>query len=182
MPTVITHAVVGAAAAGSWGRTGWKIKFLLLSVICPLLPDLDVIGFSLGIKYGDFLGHRGFFHSIFFAFIVGLFVASVFFRDQKLFSAGWWRLAGYFVLLISTHGLLDAFTSGGLGIALLSPVENTRYFFPWTPIKVSPINVKEFLNHRSYAILKSEALWVWLPAAVFVLMVNIFRLFRKRTD
>ncbi len=43
-----------------------------------------------------------------------------------------------FVATIS-HGILDALTDGGLGVAFFAPFVNTRYFFPWTPIKVSPI-------------------------------------------
>lgn len=181
MPTVITHAIVGAAGAGAWNLRKNRLKFIILSLTCPVLPDLDVIGFKLGIKYEDFLGHRGFFHSLFLGCIVGLLVSSVFFREERFFSKAWIRLTLYFSALTATHGLLDAFTSGGLGIALLSPFDDTRYFFPWTPIKVSPINVHRFLNHRGIAILKTEALWIWLPAGVFVVLTWLYRAMRKKS-
>jgi hypothetical protein len=29
--------------------------------ICAVIPDIDVIGFYLGIKYGDIFGHQDFF-------------------------------------------------------------------------------------------------------------------------
>ena len=37
-----------------------------------LLPDADVIGFSLGVEYGDPWGHRGATHSFAFSLIAGL--------------------------------------------------------------------------------------------------------------
>jgi inner membrane protein len=47
-------------------------------------------------------------------------------------------------------------TSGGLGIALFAPFDNTRYFYSFTPIKVSPIGVEAFFSARGLAVLKSE--------------------------
>jgi inner membrane protein len=38
-----------------------------------------------------------------------------------------------------SHGLLDTLTDGGLGIALLWPFSDARYFAPWRPIPVAPI-------------------------------------------
>src|SRR6202043_386576 len=34
----------------------------VVGAVCSMIPDLDVIGFRFGIRYGDFLGHRGFTH------------------------------------------------------------------------------------------------------------------------
>jgi len=36
-----------------------------------MLPDIDVIGFSFGIQYGDMFGHRGLTHSLCFALLAG---------------------------------------------------------------------------------------------------------------
>jgi inner membrane protein len=63
---------------------------------------------------------------------------------------------------------LDALTNGGNGIALLSPLSNNRYFFPWTPIEVSPLNIKAFLSQRGLIVLTSELLWIWLPCFLFI--------------
>ena len=65
MPSAVTHAVA-AAAIGSVmvpGRRG----LIALGAICSAVPDADVVGFRLGIAYGDLLGHRGLTHSISFA-------------------------------------------------------------------------------------------------------------------
>jgi hypothetical protein len=64
-----------------------------------------------------------------------------------------------------SHTLLDAMTSGGLGVAFFSPFSNERYFFPWRPIRVSPIGV-DFFGEAGVAVLRSELIWVWIPCAV----------------
>ncbi len=39
-------------------------------MICTEIPDLDAIGFWLGVPYKSFFGHRGFTHSIAFAVLL----------------------------------------------------------------------------------------------------------------
>ena len=77
------------------------------------------------------------------------------------------KLSSFFflVLFLSTvsHGLLDAVTDGGLGIAFFSPISNHRYFFPWHPIAVSPLSIDRFLSGRGISVLKSELIWIWFP-------------------
>ena len=75
------------------------------------------------------------------------------------------------------HGLLDAMTNGGRGIALLSPVSNQRYFLPWTPIEVSPLGVRGFFNARGLAVMQSEIVWIWLPAACMLIVGWVMRRF-----
>jgi membrane-bound metal-dependent hydrolase YbcI (DUF457 family) len=43
-----------------------------LGVFASILPDIDVLGFQLGIPYGDPLGHRGASHSLLAAALIGL--------------------------------------------------------------------------------------------------------------
>jgi inner membrane protein len=47
-------------------------------------------------------------------------------------------------LVVATHGLLDTLTDGGLGVALLWPFSDARYFAPWRPIPVAPIGRRLF--------------------------------------
>jgi inner membrane protein len=72
------------------------------------------------------------------------------------------------VVLIScaSHGLLDALTDGGLGVAFLSPLSNHRYFLPWHPIAVSPLDVDLIFSAWGLRVLRSEVLCVWLPCAL----------------
>ena len=78
------------------------------------------------------------------------------------------RSAAFAVVFIScaSHGLLDALSSGGLGVAFLSPFSNHRYFLPWRPIAISPLDVDLFFSDWGLRVLRSEALWVWLPCAL----------------
>jgi inner membrane protein len=70
---------------------------------------------------------------------------------------------------------LDASTNGGLGIALLSPFDNTRLFFPWTPIEVSPIGVKAFFSTWGLVVIKSELQWIWLPSFMLAVLSTLIR-------
>jgi len=67
-------------------------------------------------------------------------------------------------VVTASHGLLDALTDGGLGVAFLAPFSGERFFFPWQPIEVSPIGLRRFLSGRGLEVLRSELLWVWLPS------------------
>jgi inner membrane protein len=136
------------------------VRLWVAGVVCSAAPDLDVLAFSFGIPYEHPLGHRGLWHSIPFAAGAGAAVA-------LLVASRWWPRAWlYLFLAMASHGVLDAFTNGGLGVALLSPVDLTRYFFPFRPIEVSPLDVGAFFSVRGLAILANELLWVWLPFAL----------------
>ena len=77
-------------------------------------------------------------------------------------SKTWWVLVTHFFLVTASHGVLDALTNGGLGVAFFAPFDNTRYFFPWTPIVVSPIGA-DFFGLRGLHVITSEVLFVWVP-------------------
>jgi inner membrane protein len=183
MPTFVTHSVVGLAGGYAFAARRLPTRFWVLSAVCPLLPDFDVAAFAVGIPYEHVFGHRGFFHSLTAALLLGVFVTLVFFRQEKIFSKRWWQLTVYFFLISATHGLLDAMTSGGLGIALFAPFDNTRYFLPWTPIEVSPIGISRFFSAWGLRVMVSEFLLVWLPSMALVLVVKLIRRKRKsRSD
>ena len=74
-----------------------------------------------------------------------------------------------------SHGLLDAMTDGGLGIAFFSPFSNTRYFLPWRPIMVGPINVLHAFSAWGGKIALSELKWVGGPCAATVLAILAIR-------
>ncbi len=176
MPTIITHSAVALSAAGGFGSGKESLKFWILSIACSVLPDADVIGYRwLYIPSYHFFGHRGFFHSPFFAALLSIFIVCIFYRKEVIFSNQWWKYFFYFFVLAASHGLLDALTNGGHGIALLSPIANSRYFFPWTPIEVSPIGIKPFLSQRGLTVITSELLWIWVPLFLIVIFLKIRR-------
>jgi len=139
MPSV-GHIAVGLAAA-RLGRPPMRATaWAALLVVASGLPDLDVVAFSVGIPYHAPFGHRGASHSLAFAALCGALLAlSV--RSRPLSAARMGLVVG---AVVATHGLLDALTDGGLGVALLWPFSDARYFAPWRPIPVAPIGRRLF--------------------------------------
>lgn len=130
----LAHLAVGAAA----GRLAAGRRHLgasLLGAAVSLLPDADVLAFSLGIPYHHPFGHRGATHSIVFALVSGV-VAWAVARAARGDARRWGLVIGGAVL---THPLLDMLTTGGLGVALWWPLSDARVFFPWRVIPVAPI-------------------------------------------
>ena len=81
------------------------------------------------------------------------------------------KFAAFLFLFLCTlsHGILDAFTDGGLGITFFSPFSNTRYFFPWRPLEVSPIGISGFLSGPALSVLMSEIKFIWIPCGLIFL-------------
>ena len=173
MPTILTHAFTGVASGVAVYKRSFPKWFWILTALLPVIPDADVISFKLGIPYSSFWGHRGFFHSLFFSCVLGTVTGFILAWVEKREWKKGFLYAGYFSIVTSLHGILDAFTNGGLGIALLSPFIEKRYFFPVTPIKVSPIGIKSFLDGRSIDILTNEILWVWVPFICVALLIHV---------
>lgn len=135
-----------------------------------MVPDLDVIGFFFGIRYGDLWGHRGLTHSLFFAGLLSAVPVGLRHRRESTSAKTW--LFVYFFLCTASHGVLDAMTDGGLGVALFSPFDSTRYFLPFQPVAVSPIGIGNFFNQQAFRILASEAAWIWFPTLLMFLILR----------
>jgi inner membrane protein len=157
--TLPTHAVAAAGLVPLFYGAKAPKSVWILAVVASVLPDFDVLGFRLGIPYGHTFGHRGFSHSLLAAALVAGLCAVLARR-----SKGPWRLAACVFVAMVSHGLLDAMTTGGLGVGFFAPFSNTRYFLPWRPLRVSPFGWHWLLSHRGYLVLISELKWVWLPS------------------
>jgi inner membrane protein len=177
MPSAFTHAA-SAIAAGYTFNVADRKKMIIIGAICSMLPDADAISFQFGIPYESMWGHRGITHSFFFAFILALTVMTIFYRN---ISSGkkWFVLFTYFFIATSLHPLLDAMTSGGLGVAFFAPFENSRYFFPFRPIRVSPISITRFFSYHGWLVFKSEFIVVWIPCIAWMMIVALFRKRKK---
>jgi len=140
-----------------------------------MLPDADVIGFGFGIRYGDLLGHRGLTHSLTFAALLAALTVALGYRRGagSLGPSGVWA---FLALATASHGFLDAFTDGGLGIAFFSPFEPTRYFFPWRPIAVAPIGLAGLFRPGMTRVIATELAWVWFPSALVIALVAARRI------
>jgi len=141
----IGHVLVGAAASKAYW-SGQRARWLAVAASAAwsalsMLPDADVVGFALGVRYADPFGHRGATHSL-TAALAGGIATGLAARAIKWPAR---RTAIAATAVLASHGLLDTLTDGGLGAALLWPFDLTRFFAPWRPIPVAPIGL-DFLS------------------------------------
>lgn len=168
MASIVSHAVAAVGIGAALYHRKIPTRFWLAGITCSVLPDLDVIGFRFGIHYGDFWGHRGFTHSLVFAAILATVATIAIARGMR--DIHWFSLYVYLFLATASHGLLDAMTDGGLGVAFFSPFDTRRYFLPWRPIRVSPIGITRFFTPRGFSVFRTEIVWIWLPSLLLVLL------------
>lgn len=160
MASLFTHPAVPLAIGVALGTRMISPRLLAVGIVGCLMPDADVIAYALGVPYQSAFAHRGFTHSIFFALACGA-MAALFAR--KLHTR---RAVAFLFVMVATasHGLLDAFTTGGSGIAFFWPFGDQRYFMPLQVILVSPIGISRFFSEWGARVLLSELKWVWLPS------------------
>jgi inner membrane protein len=170
MASVFGHSLAAIALGKTFSEELRKPKFWVLGILCSIAPDADILGFRFGIPYGSFWGHRGFTHSFFFAVLFGVAITFLFYTTKRPV------LSLYFAMCTASHSLLDAMTTGGLGVAFFSPFENARYFLPWRPIQVSPMGFKKFFSEWGLEVIKSELIWIGIP---FVLMLVAIKLVQQ---
>jgi inner membrane protein len=151
------HVIIGVAASRVESRAGGpelqgqpkrrRLRAAAGWAMLSMLPDVDVIGFWIGLRYEDEWGHRGATHSFAFALIVAAAIAML----APLFGRRRLRTGVLAAIVLASHSLLDTLTDGGLGCALFWPFDLTRYFAPWRPIPVAPIAF-DFLSAEGLAI------------------------------
>ena len=94
-------------------------------------------------------------------------------KTPRALDVNAWRVILILLLVMASHGLLDTLTDGGLGVALLWPWSNHRFFAPWRPIPVAPIGATLF---------SARGLEVVLTEAVQFLPLFIVGLWPKKAD
>ncbi|GGI91529.1 metal-dependent hydrolase [Halopseudomonas pertucinogena] len=125
----ITQAVLGASLQGALLGRWQGRKALLYGAMLGTLPDMDVV-----IDYGDAVAnmtyHRGFSHSLLVVAIVSVLLAWLVRRFRPHPDYSGLRLWLCIWLVLTTHVLLDAFTTYG-----------TQLFWPFTtpPVAISSI-------------------------------------------
>jgi len=175
MPTIFTHPVVALGLSPCLSFREKRKQIIFIAIFLTILPDIDVIGLRLGVPYLHLFGHRGFTHSITFAIIVSLLMAWFVVKNSSLSLKPIWL---YFFLSAVSHGLLDAMTNGGHGIAFFSPFSNERFFFYTQPIDVSTLSIKRFFNGQGYKVIISEIFWIWIP---FFIIFSFCLLWKKHS-
>ena len=162
MASLFGHGIVGYTLAKVINTHNIKL-LVSFAIVSAILPDIDVLSFKLGIPYPHSLGHRGFSHSILFALLWSILLMFTVGKRNKLL----WFL----VVFLSTvsHGVLDAMTSGGMGVGFFIPFNNNRFFFPFREILVSPLSIKAFFSEWGLQVVLSEFKYIFIPCLlVFV--------------
>jgi len=155
---------------GRGGARALGFRMAMLAAVS-MLPDADVVTFRLGIAYGAPFGHRGASHSLVAAAIVGV-IAGLCAAWQAPAGAGrarGSRVGAFAGLVMATHGVLDALTDGGLGVALLWPFSLDRLFLPWRPIPVAPIGLGAMLGPRGLIVAGYELVF-FAPLVAYALL------------
>jgi inner membrane protein len=167
MPTILSHPAVPLAIGLGLGSGAISGRLLLAGVAASIVPDLDVYLEH----YWSAIGHRGVTHTLVAALLAGFCAALI---ARALRTTRLTAFAFVFACLLS-HPLLDMCTNGGSGIPLFWPLDDERYFMPWTPIEVSPLGIRRFFSERGLAVLTSEIIWVWAPAVVLYALLRTVR-------
>lgn len=172
MPTALSHALVGALIGSGVRVAVPRWRLLTLLAVLAALPDLDVVAFALEIPYGDPLGHRGFSHSLLFAALIAPLAVRLAAPTLAPGSRPWWKLVLVCALACISHGVLDAMTDAGLGVGFFVPFHDARFFFPFRPIRTSPIGWEGFMA-RARPILLNEFFWIVLPCSALAIVVRL---------
>jgi inner membrane protein len=166
MPTIMTHAV--AATAITRLATGGRrlgAPFWVLCAALAMLPDVDVIAYAFPIPDDSIWSHRGISHSFVAAGVVAALVTVWARRRVPMRPIALWLCL---TVAMASHGVIDTMTAGGKGVALLAPLNETRYLAPWRPMRASPIGMG-FFSPGGLSVLAGEIVCVWVPAAVVLL-------------
>ncbi len=175
MPTIVTHAAVPLCLGLGLGSRIIPPRLLLAGVAIAMLPDADVLAFKLGVAYGHVFGHRGFTHSLLFAFALPT-LAMLFHRQFRASAA---TVLSFLLVSLLSHSLLDSLTTGGKGVGWLWPWRDERFFAPWQVIRVAPFQLEAYLTARGEAVILSELYWVWLPGVVLMLVLMGWRVWGR---
>ncbi|MBK7860589.1 MAG: metal-dependent hydrolase [Archangiaceae bacterium] len=146
-----------------------RLRLALAAVCCAAVPDLDVVAPVFDLRGPDLLGHRGLLHSLGFAAVLAGALTVAFFRTERprvfalLFFAG------------ASHGLVDLFTRGDVGVALFSPFSRARLLSPLRPLPVCPLGVPEYFGKLGAIVLFDELLLLLVPLAIVTRVIRRFR-------
>lgn len=171
MPTIVTHAAVPICLGLGLGKAKIPPALLFTGIAFSVVPDLDVLSFKLGIAYANAFGHRGFTHSLLFAFALPA-LALLF---KRWFKVGYWRIWWFLTACLLSHSILDSLTTGGMGVGWLWPWSQERFFAPVQVIKVAPFQLAQYLKPNGIAVIQSELLWVWLPGVIMMIGLIMLR-------
>ncbi len=179
MPSAFSHAVASIALGRAYTSRPLPLRFWVLSSICAVAPDIDVLANRFGFDHTSMLGHRGLTHSLFFAVALSGLVVLLAFRKPVDGMMNRLALFAFFFAATASHSVLDAMVDGTLGVAFFAPFSPARFFLPWRPIVSSPIGFAFFSSAGATTIF-NEFIWVWIPSLIVILAPWLRRLLSTR--
>ena len=182
MATVFTHPIPALAVIAACGSKNIPARLAVAMLIATFLSDIDMIGYALGYHYPSPFAHRGFTHSLVFAFAVGLFALAA--APQMNTKRG---IAFFAIFLtILSHYFLDALGSRYMGVPIFWPFDDTRYILPWPSLISSWVSwsspYRFFSSWWADRFIRIELLAIWLPCAIFAITGFLLRRRRARKD
>lgn len=171
MPSVITHPAVPLAFGLGLGARVIPKRLLLAGVVASAVPDIDVYIHP----FWSAIAHRGVTHTLAASLLAGICATLIARALHATHAKAFW----FVFLSMLSHPLLDMFTNGGAGIPIFWPVSFERYFWPWTPIEVSPLGLTSFFSERGVEVLESELVWVWAPFFFTYVLLRIVKAKRQ---
>lgn len=151
----LTHIVLGACIGEAVAGHKLGRKAMLYGVIAQSLPDIDFITAFYLDKPEELLAHRGFTHSLLFAFIITILASLTAHVAYKRYVPvhNW---IGLFGANVFTHIFIDAFNN--YGTAWFEPFSHYRVSFhalyvadPFFSIVPLAACVALFVSHRKHA-------------------------------
>lgn len=174
MASAVGHFVMGATiafpltAAPSVRKVVRPIGLVVSAGLLSAAPDLDTAFFGV-IPYAHFFGHRGFFHSPFFGILVAVTLSILLLAVSRSCSINASvGVTSAFALALASHGILDAMTDAGLGVMLLYPFSEERFFLPWRPFHAPPVKISSISIRQVQMMVRSELSIVLACAAIAV--------------
>jgi inner membrane protein len=162
LASAVSHFIIGATLAlplsgvPSIKKAVRPVGLMFTAGVLAVAPDLDTAFHGI-IPYAHFLGHRGFVHSPFFAFLFAVILSSLLYAVARdLGFRAFFGITAAFTLALASHGILDAMTDAGLGVMLLYPFSEERIFLPWRPFYAPPIKLSSLSYGKVQIMLKSE--------------------------
>lgn len=144
-----THIALGACIGEVMVGKHLGKKALLIGALANSIPDIDVVANLWLNKSEGLLAHRGFTHSLLFAFIIAAPLALIFQKWLSRYAVKFKTWGLFFLVEIIVHIFIDAFNSYGTG-----------WFEPFSHYRVA-FNIL-FVADPFYSI--------WLLIAFFILI------------
>ncbi len=121
----LTHIALGACIGESFFEKGFGKKAMLWGALAQSIPDIDFIASFWMNTPEALLAHRGFTHSILFAFLMVPVFALTADRVHKPHNIKFIKWIIFFSIEIFLHLFIDLYNSYGIG--LLEPFTHTRF-------------------------------------------------------